>query len=99
MAEAHGDGYSIHFAHYAGKLERHLRNNGISCHDADLIIEESSELYFEKLHSSENKLSKLIRKHDPAQLFAESVTMAIERHLPEAKDTFGSYREIAKCIR
>ena len=99
MAEAHGDGYSIHFAHYAGKLERHLRKNGISCHDADLIIEESSELYFEKLHSSENKLSKLIRKHDPAQLFAESVTKAIERHLPEAKDTFGSYREIAKCIR
>jgi len=99
MAEAHGDGYSIHFAHYAGKLERHLRNNGISCHDADLIIEESSELYFEKLHSSENKLSKLIREHDPAQLFAESVTKAIERHLPEAKDTFGSYREIAKCIR
>ena len=99
MAEAHGDGFSIHFAHYAGKLERHLRNNGISCHDADLIIEESSVLYFEKLHSSGNKITKLIRKHDPAQLFAESVTKAIERHLPEAKDTFGSFSEIAKCIR
>jgi hypothetical protein len=99
MAEAQGDGYSIHFAHYAGKLERHLRNNGISCHDADLIIEESSELYFEKLHSSENKLSKLLRKHDAAQLFAESAAKAIERHLPEAKDTFGSYGEIAKCIK
>jgi hypothetical protein len=99
MAEAHWDGYSIHFAHYAGKLERHLRNNGISCHDADLIIEESSELYFEKLHSAANKLSKLLRKHDPAQLFAESATKAIERHLPEAKNTFGSYGEIARCIR
>jgi hypothetical protein len=99
MAENHRDGYSIHFAHYASKLERHLRNNGISCHDADLIIEESSVLYFEKLHSAENKLSKLLRKHDPAQLFAESATRSIERHLPEAKDTFGSYGEIAKCIR
>ncbi len=99
MAEAHGDGDSIHFAHYAGKLESHLRKNGISCHDADLIIEESSVLYFEKLHSSGSKLSKLIRKHDPAQLFAESAKKAIERHLPEAKDTFGSYGEITKCIR
>lgn len=99
MAEAHGDGHSIHFAHYAGKLERHLSKNGISCHDADLIIEESSVLYFGKLYSSENKLSKLLRKHDPAQLFAESATKAIERHLPEAKDTFGSFGEISKCIR
>ena len=98
MAEVHGDGHSIHFAHYAGKLERHLSKNGISCHDADLIIEESSVLYFGKLYSSESKLSKL-RKHDPAQLFAESATKAIELHLPEAKDTFGSFGEIAKCIR
>ncbi len=99
MARAHGDGYSIHFAHYAGKLEWHLRNHGISCHDADLIIEESSVLYFEKLHSSGNKISKLIRKHDAAHLFAESATKVIQRHLPEAKDAFGSYGEITKCIR
>jgi hypothetical protein len=99
MAEAHEDGYSIHFAHYASKLEQYLRKNGISCHDADLIIEESSVLYFEKLHSSGSKISKLLRKHDPAQVFAESATKAIERHLPEAKNTFGSYSEIAKCIR
>ena len=98
MAEAHEDGHSIHFAHYAGKLERHLSKNGISCHDADLIIEESSVLYFGKLYSSESKLSKL-RKHDPAQLFAESATKAIELHLTEAKDTFGSFGEIAKCIK
>ena len=99
MAEAHGDGYSIHFAHYAGKLEQHLRRNGISCHDADVIIEESSELYFEKLHSPENKFFNLMKENDPAQLFAESASRAIERHLPEAKGTFGSYSEIVKCIK
>ena len=99
MAEADRDAYSIHFAHYAGKLEQHLRNNGISCHDADLIIEESSVLYFEKLHSSGSKISKLIRRHDPAQLFAESATKAIERHLPGAKSTFGSFGEVEKCIK
>lgn len=99
MAEASDGGYSIYFAHYAGKLEKHLRTNGISCHDADVIIEESSELYFEKLHSPENKFVKLVRKHEPAELFAESAARAIQRHLPEAKSTFGSYDEIAKCIR
>jgi hypothetical protein len=99
MAETHGDGYSIHFAHYAGKLEQHLRKNGISCRDADIIIEESSELYFATLHSPESKFFKLVRKHDPARLFAESVARAIERHLPEAKGTFGSYSEIIKCIK
>jgi hypothetical protein len=99
MAEAHGDEYSIHFAHYAGKLEQHLRKNGISCRDADTIIEESSVIYFEKLHSPENKFFKLVRKNDPAQLFAESAARAIERHLPEAKGTFGSFSEIAECIR
>jgi hypothetical protein len=99
MAETHGDGYSIHFAHYAGKLEQHLRKNGISCHDADIIIEESSVIYFEKLHLPENKFFSFVRKNDPAQLFAESAARAIERHLPEAKGTFGSYGVIVKCIK
>ena len=99
MAEGRGDSYSIYFAQYAGKFEKHLRTNGISCRDADTIIEESSGYYFEKLHSPENKFIKLLRKHDPAELFAESATRAIQRHLPEAKETFGSYNEIAKCIR
>jgi hypothetical protein len=100
MASGSEDGYSVHFAHYATKLEQHLRKNGISCHDADIIIEESSVLYFEKMHSSDSaKFFNLIRKHDPAQLFTESATRAIERHLPEAKGTFGSYGEIAKCIK
>jgi len=99
MGQAPGDGYSVHFAHYAGMLERHLRKNGISCREADLIIEESSELYFEKLRSAGSKLSKLFRKQDPERLFAESAAKAIERHLPEVKDTFGCYSEIAKCIK
>ena len=99
MAEARWDEYSVHFGHYAGKLEQHLRRNGISCHDADAIIEESSELYFEKLQSAEAKFFKLMKKRDPARLFAESAARAIERHLPEAKGTFGSYGEIAKCIK
>lgn len=99
MAEAHKDGYSIHFAHYAGKLEQHLIRNGISCRDADTIIEESSVIYFERIHSPENKFFKLVRKNDPAHLFAESAARAIERHLPEAKTTFGSYGEIVNCIK
>jgi hypothetical protein len=99
MAETHDDAYSIHFAHYAAKLEKHLRTKGISCHDADIIIEESSAYYFEKLHSHENKFVKLVRRHDPEELFAESAARAIQIHIPEAKDTFGSYNEIAKCIR
>jgi uncharacterized DUF497 family protein len=99
MAETQGDGYSIHFAHYAGKLEQHLRKHGISCRDADVIIEESSVIYFEKIHSPENKFFKLVKRNEPAQLFAESAARAIERHLPEAKGTFGSYSEIVKCIK
>ena len=98
MAEDHGGSYSIYFAQYAGKLEKHLRTNGISCNDADTIIEESSEYYFENLHPQGNKFIKLLRKHDPAELFVESAARAIQMHLPEAKDTFGSYDEIAKCI-
>jgi hypothetical protein len=93
------EGHSIHFARCASKLERHLIRNGISCRDADLIIEESSALYFDKLHSHGSSFFKLIRKHDPAQLFAESASKAVTRLLPEAKDTFGSRNEIARCIR
>lgn len=99
MAEGQWDEYSIHFAQYAGKLEQHLRKNGISCRDADLIIEESSELYFEKVQSAEAKFFKLVKRHDHTRLFAESASKAIERHLPEASNTFGSYGEITKCIK
>ena len=91
--------YSVHFAHFASKLEQHLRKNGISCDDADAIIEESSALYFEKLSSSTNKLLTAFKKHDPADVFVDSAHRAIERHLPEAKDTFGASSEIYKIVR
>ncbi len=100
MAETRkDDAYSAHFAHYAGKLETHLRTNGIPCHDADVIIEESSAYYFGKLRSHESKLVKLVGRHDPSELFAKSAARAIKMHFPEASNTFGSYEEIAKCIR
>ncbi len=92
------DGHSLEFTRYASRLERHLRKNGISCRDADLIIEESSELYFGKLHSVENRFFRLVRKHDPEQVFVESACTAIERHIPGAKSTYGSRSEIARCI-
>lgn len=91
--------YSVHFAHFASKLEQYLRKNGISCDDADMIIEESSAIYFEKLGSSANKLFKAFKKRDPADVFVDSAHKAIERHIPEAKDTFGSTAEISKIIR
>ncbi len=64
-----------------------------------MIIEESSELYFDKLRSHEGKFFKIVRRHDPEQLFVDSAAKAIERHLPEAKNSFGSLGEIARCIR
>lgn len=91
--------YSVHFAQFASKLEQHLRRNGISCDDADMIIEESSAIYFEKLGSSTSKLMKMIKKQDPAGVFVDSAYRAIGIHLPEAKGTFGSQKEIAKVIR
>jgi hypothetical protein len=94
-----GNPYSVHFAQYAGRLERHLRKNGISCDDADRIIEESSAIYFEKLESSARKLLRVLKKQDPADVFVDSACKAIERYLPEAKNSFGSAGEIAKAIR
>ena len=92
------DAHSVHFAHYAAKFERHLRNNGISCHDADLIIEESSVLYFSRLKGGENRIVRFIKKQEPAQMFVESACKAIKKLLPGAQDTFGSYSEIERCI-
>jgi hypothetical protein len=90
--------YSVHFAHFASRLEEHLRKNGISCDDADRIIEESSVIYFDRL-SSANKLARLFRKQDPANVFVDSAFQAIGHLLPGAKGTFGSQGEIAKAIR
>jgi hypothetical protein len=64
-----------------------------------MIIEESSALYFEKMGSPANKLIKMIKKQDPADVFVDSAYRAIGLHLPEAKGTFGSQREISRVIR
>ena len=93
------DAHSVHFSHYAAKFERHLTSNGISCHDADLIIEESSVLYFERLRSGENRLLKFLKKQEPGDLFVEAACKAIKKLLPEAQDTFGSQKQIEHCIR
>lgn len=89
--------YSVHFARFAAKLEQHLRKNGVSCNDADMIIEESSALYFEKLGPS-NSFFKLLKKQDPARVFIDSARKAIAARLPEAIDTFGSQVEIARAV-
>lgn len=99
MTEYDTDTYSVHFARFAAKLEAHLLKYGVACSDADMIIEESSVLYFERLKSPTKKLFKLIKKQEPAKVFVDSAYKAIEKHIPEAKQTFGSYGEISNCIR
>jgi hypothetical protein len=89
----------VHFAHCAGKLEAHLLKFGVTCADADSIIEESSIIYFEKLGSTTKKILKFVRKEDPTKVFVDSAYKAIERHIPEAKNTFGSHSELTKCIQ
>ena len=89
--------YSTHFAQLAAKLEGHLRKNGVSCDDADSIIEESSVLYFGRLGPS-NKF-KFLKRDDPQGIFIESARRAIAVRLPEAAETFGSKSEIARAIR
>jgi hypothetical protein len=98
MTEYDNDTYSVHFARLAAKLEAHLLKYGVACSDADMIIEESSVLYFENLKSPTKKLFKLIKKQEPAKVFVDSAYKAIEKHIPEAKQTFGSYGEISNCI-
>ncbi len=90
--------YSAHFTRFAAKLEQHLRKNGVSCNDADMIIEESSALYFARLGPS-NKLIKFLKMDDPHGVFIDAAQKAIAARLPEAMDTFGSKVEIAKAVR
>jgi hypothetical protein len=89
--------YSTQFAHLAARLEQYLRKNGVSCDDADRIIEESSILYFGRLGPS-NKISKFLKKDDPRGVFIDSARRAIAARLPEAIDTFGSKSEIARAV-
>lgn len=98
MTEYDSDIYSVHFAHFAGKLEAHLLKYGVACSDADMVIEEISILYFERLKSPTKKFLKLIKRQEPAKLFIESAYKSLEKRIPEAKKTFGSYHEISECI-
>jgi PhoPQ-activated pathogenicity-related protein len=98
VTEYDTDTYSVHFARFAGRLETHLLKYGVACSDADMIIEESSVLYFEKLKSPTKKFLKVIKRQDPTKLFIESAYKSLEKRLPEAKKTFGSYNELSKCI-
>ncbi|MFL6411490.1 MAG: hypothetical protein ACJ71K_09650 [Nitrososphaeraceae archaeon] len=50
VIEHDNNSYSMHFARFASSLETYLLKYGVTCHDADMIIEESSILYFEKLN-------------------------------------------------
>lgn len=93
------DTYSVHFARFAAKLEKHLLNHGVACSEADVIIEDSSTIFFDKLNNPKKSLMKLFKKQDPMSLFIESASESLQKHIPEAQKTFGSYRAIEDCLR
>lgn len=92
------DTYSVHFARFAAKLEKHLLNHGVACSEADVIIEDSSTIFFDKLNNPKKSLMKLFKKQDPMSLFIESASESLQKHIPEAQKTFGSYRAIEDCL-
>lgn len=92
------DTYSVHFARFAAKLERHLLNHGVACSEADVIIEDSSTIFFDKLNNPKKSLMKLFKKQDPMSLFIESASESLQKHIPEAQKTFGSYKAIEDCL-
>ena len=51
--------------------EAHLIKHGVPCSDADIIIEESSVLYFERLRSPK-KLFNSIKKQAAIKIFLEA---------------------------
>jgi hypothetical protein len=91
--------YRAHFGRYASLLEKHLTSNGVSCNNADMIIEESSVFYFNRIRSTGKSFLKFLKKQTPSDIFVESACKAIEKHIPEAMNTFCSHSEISKCIR
>ena len=93
------DTYSVHFARFAAKLEKHLLNHGIACSEADVIIEDSSTIFFDKLNNPKKSFMKLFKKQDPMSLFIESASEALQKHIPEAQKTFRSFRAIEDCLR
>ncbi len=99
LPEQDKETYSVHFARFAAKLEKHLLNHGVTCNDADIIIEESSVIFFERLNNPRRIISRLFKKQQPLQLFVESAFLAIAKHIPEAQKTFGSYGAIEYSLR
>jgi hypothetical protein len=93
------DTYSVHFARFAAKLEKHLLNHGVACSEADVIIEDSSTIFFDKLNNPKKSFLKLFKKQDPMSLFIESASESLLKHIPEAQKTFGSFRAIEDCLR
>ena len=93
------DTYSVHFARFAAKLEKHLLNHGVACSEADVIIEDSSTIFFDKLNNPKKSFLKLFKKQDPMSLFIESASESLQKHSPEAQKTFGSFRAIEDCLR
>lgn len=90
--------YSVHFARFASKFEKHLLNHGVSCSEADIIIEDSSTIFFDRLNKPKKTFLKLFKKEDPMSLFIESASHAVQKHLPEAQKSFGSYKAIEDCL-
>jgi hypothetical protein len=99
MPEQDKESYSVHFAMFAAKLEHHLLNHGVACNDADLIIEEISVIFFDKLNNPGKIIPGLFKKREPSQLFVDSAFQAMEKYIPEARNTFGSQKEIESCLR
>jgi hypothetical protein len=89
----------VHFARFAAKLEKHLLNHGVACSEADVIIEDSSTIFFDKLNNPKKSFLKLFKKQDPMSLFIESASEAMQKHIPEAQKTFASFRAIEDCLR
>jgi hypothetical protein len=98
VPEQNKEWYSVHFARFASRLEKHLLSNGVACSQADVIIEESSSIFFERLNKP-GKILSFFKKKDPLSLFIESSVQAITMHIPEASITFGSYDAIRNCLR
>jgi len=67
------------------------------CHDADMIIEESSILYFEKLNWPTKRFFSS-SKDESLKWYSESASKAIGKYIPEVNHTFSSFEGISKCI-
>ena len=93
------ESYMLHFGLFAKKLESYLLDNGISCHEADLIIEETSAAYIARFGGGGPGFLRFVRRRQPASVFVDSACEAVKRHIPEAQNTFGSRQSLSSCLR